>query len=260
MNNFRLYGRKPFKIAVLHGGPGAPGEMAPVARELAVNSGIIEPLQTAMTIAGQVEELRSVLINNADVPVILIGHSWGAWLAFIFTAHYPELTAKLILISSGPFEEKYAANIMATRLSRLDEKEKIEALSIIAALENPVVKDKNGLMERFGQLMVKADSYDPLPEDGESVKCDYAIYQKVWAEASELRHSGKLLEFGKQIRCPVIAIHGDYDPHPAAGVKAPLSQTLKDFRFILLEHCGHKPWVEKEARDEFYRTLTSQIE
>ncbi|MHA2061833.1 MAG: alpha/beta fold hydrolase, partial [Candidatus Sifarchaeia archaeon] len=34
MKNLRIYGNKPFNIAVLHGGPGAPGEMAPVAREL----------------------------------------------------------------------------------------------------------------------------------------------------------------------------------------------------------------------------------
>jgi pimeloyl-ACP methyl ester carboxylesterase len=259
MDKFRLYGQKPFKIAVLHGGPGAAGEMAPVARELAVNSGIIEPLQTAMSIDGQVEELHDTLKTNAELPVTLIGHSWGAWLGFIFAARYPALIARLILVSSGPFEDKYAVNIMATRLSRLDEKEKTKALSIIATLENPATKDKNTLLARFGRLMSKADSYDPLPEDGEFVECDFAIYQKVWAEASEMRHSGKLLKLGRKIKCPAVAIHGDYDPHPAAGIKEPLSQTIKNFHFILLEHCGHKPWVEKEARDEFYRILTSQI-
>ena len=259
MKNFRLYGKKPFKIAVLHGGPGAAGEMAPVARELAVNSGIIEPLQTAITIEGQVEELHHILKTNTELPVTLIGYSWGAWLGFIFTARYPALIAKLILVSSSPFEDKYAANIMATRLSRLDGNKITEALSIIATLENPVIKDKNTLLERFGQLMAQADSYDPLPEDSESVECDYVIYQNVSAEAGELRHSGKLLKFGRKIKCPVVALHGDYDPHPAAGVKEPLSQTITDFRFILLEHCGHKPWVEKEARDEFYAVLTKEI-
>lgn len=31
MNNIRVYGEPPYSVAVLHGGPGAPGEMAPVA-------------------------------------------------------------------------------------------------------------------------------------------------------------------------------------------------------------------------------------
>lgn len=42
----RTYGQAPFKGAVLHGGPGAPGEMAPVAKELARFCGVLEPLQT----------------------------------------------------------------------------------------------------------------------------------------------------------------------------------------------------------------------
>jgi pimeloyl-ACP methyl ester carboxylesterase len=50
---------------------------------------------------------------------------------------------------------------------------------------------------------------------------------------------------GKNIECPVVAIHGDYDPHPADGVRIPLSNVLKDFRFILLGKCGHVPWFER---------------
>ena len=58
----------------------------------------------------------------------------------------------------------------------------------------------------------------------------------------------------------IIAIHGDHDPQPAEGVQRPLSRIIKDFRFILLEKCGHKPWVERSARDRFYTILKSEIE
>jgi len=44
MQNFREYGKAPFKTAVIHGGPGGSGEMAPVARELSSTRGILEPL------------------------------------------------------------------------------------------------------------------------------------------------------------------------------------------------------------------------
>jgi pimeloyl-ACP methyl ester carboxylesterase len=56
----------------------------------------------------------------------------------------------------------------------------------------------------------------------------------------------------------VVAIHGDYDPHPFQGVKKPLSGILKDFRFILLKNCGHTPWIEKKAVNEFYRVLRAE--
>jgi pimeloyl-ACP methyl ester carboxylesterase len=81
----------------------------------------------------------------------------------------------------------------------------------------------------------------------------------VWKEASLLRQSGELLELGKKVRCPVIAIHGDYDPHPYEGVERPLSQILEDFRFILLKDCGHNPWLERHAKDNFYKILSGEI-
>ena len=104
------------------------------------------------------------------------------------------------------------------------------------------------------------DAFDPIAPKSEihqssGIECDTKVYQKVWKEAAELRRSGKLLEMGKNIQCPVVAIHGDYDPHPAEGVRVPLSAILKDFRLILLKNCGHKPWIERKARDELFRVL-----
>ena len=55
MENLRIYGRKPYAIAVVHGGPGAPGSIAPVARELSKDMGVLEPLQTKDSLEGQIE-------------------------------------------------------------------------------------------------------------------------------------------------------------------------------------------------------------
>jgi len=259
MRNLRKYGREPFNVVVIHGGPGAPGEMAPVARELSSVKGVLEPLQTAITIEGQVQELKAVLEHNGELPVTLIGFSWGALLSFIFAARYPSFVKKLILIGSGVYEERYAGDIMKTRLNRLCEEEKEETISIMEYLINPAIEDKSVLMARFGELISRADSYDPLPHENEILEYQYDIYQNVWEQARELRNSGKLLELGKLIRCPVLSIHGDYDPHLWAGVKKPLSRILKDFRFILLKKCGHYPWIERNVKDRFYYILRSEI-
>lgn len=89
MKNLRTYGTPPFNLAVIHGGPGAPGEMAPVAKELSSLGGVLEPLQTKATLEDQLRELRAILEENGALPVTLIGFSWGAMLSFIFTARYP---------------------------------------------------------------------------------------------------------------------------------------------------------------------------
>ena len=101
MNNVRKYGVSPFRIAVIHGRPGAAGEVEPIARKLSKMQGILEPIQTSKTFDGQIEELRLVLEQTATLPVVLIGHSWGAWLSYIVAAKYPSLVRKLIMIGSG---------------------------------------------------------------------------------------------------------------------------------------------------------------
>jgi pimeloyl-ACP methyl ester carboxylesterase len=259
--NLRKYGKPPFSIALLHGGPGAPGEMAPVARELSLDRGILEPLQTKSSIEEQVNELYCILTKNGDLPVILIGWSWGAMLGFIFTAKYPGMVKKLIIVGSAVFEQKYAGNIMKIRLSRLDKKERIEVLALMENLNDPLVEDKEKdiLMSRFGRLLFKADSYNPLPYRNEILENKYNIFRNVWQDAEGLRASGDLLKMGKQIRCPVVAIHGDYDPHPYQGVQKPLSRVVKDFHFILIKNCGHHPWFEHEANDKFYDILKKEL-
>lgn len=259
MENPRKYGRPPFKVVVVHGGPGAIGEMAPVAKELSLSYGVLEPLQTKAAIKEQIEELKTILENNGAWPVYLIGFSWGAWLSFIFASTYPSFVKKLILVSSGPFKEKYAKNIMKTRLSRMNGQDKKEMVFLSKALESQNAQEKNQAMARFGELMIKADAYAILPHLNEALECRYDIYQKVWPEADQLRNSGELLEMGRKIKCPVTVIHGDYDPHPYKGVKDPLSRVLKDFKFILLEKCGHDPWLERYAQDRFYDVLRKEI-
>jgi pimeloyl-ACP methyl ester carboxylesterase len=259
MINLRRYGGGPFHVAVIHGGPGAPGEMAPVARELSSLMGVLEPLQTKTTLEGQVREMKAVLEKNAALPVTLVGFSWGALLSFIFAARYPSFVRKLILVSSASYEEKYALNITQTRLSRLSETEREQALLLMQDLNDPSVADRNTPMARLGKLLSKADSHDSLPHDDEILECQYDVFQGVWEQASELRSSGKLLKLGKKIKCPVVAIHGDYDAHPAAGVKEPLSRVLKDFRFMMLEKCGHRPWLERSARERFYNILKEEV-
>lgn len=230
-----------------------------MAEKLSRTRGVLEPLQTEPTVAGQVAELKSVLQANGDPPIVLIGHSWGAMLGFIFAAMNPSLVKKLIMVGSGVYEDMYAPDIARTRFARLTEEERAKVDSLSRTLADPDGKDKDMRFAQLGELLSRADSYDPLAREPEVIEYRYDIFERTWTDAEEMRSSGELLALGKRIQCPVVAIHGDYDPHPAEGVKAPLSRVLKDFRFISLENCGHKPWVERRARDFFYEILENEL-
>ena len=144
-------------------------------------------------------------------------------------------------------------------LGRLSEDERREGLLLLVFLDYPAIRDRNTVLARLGHLFAKTDAYDAVTHDTEILEVQGEPYQRVWQEATQLRANGDLLKLGRRIRCPVVAIHGDYDPHPPEGVHEPLSTVLEDFRFVLLEHCGHVPWLERRARDEFFRILRNEL-
>ena len=260
MNAFRRYGRAPFTVAVVHGGPGAAGEMAPVARELSKNYGVLEPLQYSLSLEGQIQELASVLKEHCSVLVNLVGHSYGAILAYLLAGRFPELVKKLVMVGSVVLEDRYAQNIMAERRRRLSQQDDALLDSLLNQLDDSTDQgDKNRIFGDIGRLMAKADAYDSLPCTAEEIDVRHDVHDAVWPGVAALRKSGELVAFGRNICCPVVAIHGDYDPHPAEGVRRPLSAVIKDFRFVLLEKCGHTPWRERQARDSFFSLLKAEL-
>ncbi|MCP3968659.1 MAG: alpha/beta hydrolase [Lentisphaerae bacterium] len=259
MKDIRLHGDAPYDIAMLHGGPGANGEMYPVALELSDQFGIIEPLQHANSVEGQIEELREQLSRVTARAVCLIGFSWGAWLAILFTARYPAMVKKLILIGCGVLEAKYAAEIDAVRMQRLSETEKNELESLISLLKKNSDKEKKELFVKFGKLFSKTDSYKQLDVDNSKMDLHPEVFESVWPEGSELRKSGRLLGVVKKIKCSMTVIHGDSDPHSGALVKQSLSSAGIKFSFFELSRCGHKPWAEKYAKEKFFDLMRKEL-
>jgi pimeloyl-ACP methyl ester carboxylesterase len=255
MNNVRVYGTSPINVVVVHGGPGAKGDLQPLAQELSNIFGVLEPLQTLSSINELVEELRKQIVQHAIPPISLIGHSWGAWLSIIFSVKYPELVRKIILIGSAPFEESYAKDIMKTRLERLNQQDRTLAMS----LQTELLKASNKkILKQFGSLISKADTFDMLDYDYD-LEFNVEQFQIIWEEAKKLRSTRKLLEYTEYIKCPLFVIHGDFDPHPYQGVVKPLLKTVKDFNYKILQNCGHSPWKERIAHREFYNILQQEI-
>lgn len=260
MNDFRKYGEDSCKLVLVHGGPGAPGGMAPVAKVLSSRTGVLEPFQTKNSVAGQIEELKSQITNHADVPVTLLGWSWGAWLALFVAAEYPDLVSKLIMVSSGPLEAEYAKCILGRRLEKLTHDESEEAKSILEMLySDEIVQNRDGVLSRFGQLMTKADFYCEEPHENEVIETDSDIHKNVWEQAADMRKRGELLECISKLKCPLTVIHGKNDSHPFEGLKNPLDNSGRNYNMVILDKCGHYPWYEKYARDEFFSILLDEI-
>ena len=255
---YRKYGTEPLSVVLLHGGPAGWGEMAPVAHKIDTYCGVVEPFQRNRSIDGELGDLKSVVEKEVSGPVVVVGYSYGAWVGCLFAARFPHLVKKLILIGCPPFEEKDAENIMKTRLKRMSGAEVEELHALQHQLQEQEGVNKNAVLVRLAQLFQKVDSYDPST-DVEELVCDYSLHARIWKEAAELRRSGALLSSLSGILCPVTALHGEQDPHPAEAAFAPLSQRVSNFHGIILRECGHTPWIEKRARDRFFSLLRREI-
>lgn len=263
-DNLRAYGEPPYRVAVVHGGPGDAGGTAEVALALSPGRGVLEPLQTALSVAGQAEELAAALDAHGEPPVTLVGHSWGAWLVLLVAAARPDLVGKLILVSSGLLEERFVPVMHAARLARLTPGERREFDAAIATLEG-TDSAKDDAFARLALLSTKTDAFDPLP-GSHGLAASQAdrdaqarIYASVWPEAAQMRGDGRLRAAIESVTCPVVAIHGDSDPSPAEGVRAPLAAWLPRSRFHILERCGHTPWRERHARQAFFALLEEEL-
>ncbi len=258
----RKYGNEPFEVAVIHGGPAAFGSVACIAKELSKTFGVIEPIQSKYTISELLTELREQINSYTKKPITLIGHSWGAWLIVLFAKDYPDIVKQLVLVGSGPFKKEYVKRIMERRLKNLSEEEGKLFIKSLEQLNDKTFIEKDTTLSVLGQLAEKADNYNiiEIQEDTEdSFDTDGEMYASLWSQADELRSSGELFNSLKGLKCPVIVIQGEFDSHPVEGVAEPLREQEITFETHILPKCGHSPFNEKFAKEQFYKILCDTI-
>jgi len=256
----RHYGDLPYKVAVLHGGPGAPGYMMLVARELSKYAGIIEPMQSKDWVDGQIDELREQLKKYGEPPFILIGSSWGAVLALLTAARHEIEISKLILIGSAVYDAESSAGIEGRRLERLTQQQRDRYIELVNALQTAEGEQANKMMAEWAELFSSTDFYDPITTDLGVIETQHHINFKVWPEFAALRDKpGYLKSEFSTIDIPTVVIHGDHDPHPIDGIWPFLQSCIPDIKLHILKNCGHYPWVERHAKDRFYEILREEI-
>lgn len=255
----RKHGKDPYYIVVLHGGPGAAGSAFGLARLIAKEFGALEPMQSKYTIGELEEELMEQMEENCSGKVILVGHSWGAWLAGLFAERFPDKVEKVILIGCGPLDESYVSQIGERRKEKMSPGEAEEFDQILRQLGEKV-GEKDKYLRRLGEICDRADGYQEEKFLSDKAEVNGDLYEKVWKEAVGLRKSGKLLERFERISCSLVLIQGAVDPHPPEGVIQPLRDCNVDIKSYVLDKCGHTPWREKYAREEFLEVLFSELE
>ncbi len=252
----REYGSAGPTVVILHGGPGAAGYMAPVARALSRDFRVLEPLQRAsggepLTVARHVADLREVIRSRCGaVPPALVGHSWGAMLALACAAAHPGDSRCLALIGCGTFDPGSRSRLRERLERRMDEnlRRRISRLEI----DFPHPDER---LRAAGDLLLPAYSHDPMTDRLEVESCDARAHQESWADMLRLESEGIYPAAFKAISAPVLMLHGEVDPHPGGEVRASLQPHLPQLQYHESPRCGHYPWIEREVHEDFFSLL-----
>lgn len=253
-----VHGSPPYRIAVVHGGPGACGSLARMAEELSrrMNRGVLEPIQAAGTLEELTDELYGQLQTFSPAEqVSLVGHSWGGWLSVLCAAKYPRKVASLVLVGCAPFEDRYVPKILENRLGKLPLGERSCFTRLLEKLSSGASEGEIRQVEAFVE---RTDNVCLLPSERDSSGIFRGdVYASIWEQAADWRTRGLLVGKLEEIVCPVYVIHGQDDPHPLEGVVEPLSRRGVRYQVQVLKNCGHSPFREKDAHADFFLHLAS---
>ncbi len=247
-------------VVVVHGGPGAPGSAGLLAEALADPFHILEPWQRTssdapLTVARHIEDLAEVISRElpGETPA-LVGASWGAMLALAYTSVQPDCVSALALVGCGTFDRVARAQLTSTLADRTTKPLKDQIARLVTT-----VPDEN---DRASQVHVLSDplyTYDRAVREP-MVSVDLKGHTESWSDMIRLQDAGVYPAAFAAIRCPVLMLHGSYDPHPGALIRDGLSEFVPQLEYCELDRCGHSPWVEAHARDRFLSLLRTWLQ
>jgi pimeloyl-ACP methyl ester carboxylesterase len=260
----RTYGSSGPTVIVVHGGPGAPGSAAPLARGLAPWFRVLEPQQRGsagppLTVARHVADLHGLVESRCHgMRPALVGHSWGAMLALAYAAAHPGRPGPLVLIGCGTFDAAARERLRAVREERMDAvaRRRLERLQ-----DEHTEPDER--LRALGELILALDSYELDSDCREVERCDARAHLETWEDMLRLQEEGVYPAAFAAVDVPVLMIHGAHDPHPGRMIHAGLEAFMPRMEYYELQRCGHYPWLEKEAREAFFlvvrRWLTTHL-
>jgi pimeloyl-ACP methyl ester carboxylesterase len=233
--------------------------MAPVARRLAARCRVIEPFQRPsgpdhQTVALHVADMAELLETLGWDRTHLVGSSWGAMLALAFAAEVPARVESLVLVGCGTFDPVARARFRELRHARTTPPLQ-RRLDRANGLGDPA--ERLAAQARVMHLVYSHDADDDQTEPG---RVDPRANRETWDDMLRLQAEGVYPAAFQRIRAPVLMLHGSEDPHPGRMIFDSLRPYVADLTYHEWVECGHYPWLERAASEDFYDRLGRWIQ
>lgn len=244
------------RLVVLHGGPGAHHDyLLPQLLEFARDRDCLFYDQrgggssktddrSPITWQTHVSDLAILLKELEAGPLTLVGYSWGALLALLFTLEAAEgrqhpMPARLVLLDPAPLSRQWR-NEFEAEFARRQSSPSVEALRAELAASGLRETDPAAHKQRAFELSVAGYFADPArARDLTPFRVTGRVQQSVWESLSDFDLIPRL----RALRVPTLIVHGRQDPIPLASSEAAAEAMAAEHCW--LEDCGHVPYVEQ---------------
>lgn len=246
-------------LALCHGGPGLWDYFDPLAALLRNTFRVCRWDQRGCGRSGTaddygidvaIQDLQTIkVLCEVREPWVVLGHSWGAYLALLTALEHPESTRGLVYVSGtgSPtwWKKSGLKAYKAERERRLTPTQ--EARHHLLAEAD---RDWHEEVEyrRLSWLTDFADHEDPPSEleimTKTTLPINWAVNRRLGSE--QFYVDDGLLEACQRCPIPSLFIHGSRDPRSASGA-IQLADVMPNAQFVMIDGAGHFPWVERPA-------------
>jgi proline iminopeptidase len=204
------------------------------------------------------EDLEALRQELGGGPLRLAGHSWGANLALLYAATYPQGVDRLALVSMGPLSDEFGAVAGANLLKPLTTGEREQRAAWRAERQAALAAgDAERVKAAFlegAKLGMRGWFFSPeaAARFFELFSAGYAYEGRVAPNLLPTVREIPLLARLRRVAAPTLVLYGyqDFEPITQAYV---LRERVPQAELVFLNECGHVPWFEQPG--EFYRVL-----
>jgi proline iminopeptidase len=201
----------------------------------------MKALDQSLGLGAQIADIERIRQILGDNKLILIGHSWGGFLASLYAAEFPEHVEALILISPANTlvmpqpnaeEDLFAsvrAGLPAGQQAEYDQF--MDEYMNFNTLFQKSEADLVAMNEQFGKYYVQVVKTD-LPRQGRSGGW------MVWAQYISMGQRHDYRSSLKNVTAPVLVIHGADDLQSEAASRAYV-EAFPNAEFVVIENAGH---------------------
>lgn len=240
-------------VVLLHGGPGLSDYMDSLDNELASGFTVYRYQQRGLSpsttsgpfaVDAHVEDALAVLRAVTPEGAVVIGHSWGGYLALHMAAMRPDLMLGLVAVDglgavgdggmadmARLIEERLTPAAIA-RLKELEEREAAGSGTVEDALES--------LALTWGARFADPPNAPAMPPMNISLECN----AETWASLQDHLAAQTVAQLLPLVSIPTVFVLGAQSPIPPEHGLA-TAALIPGARAEVHEGCGHFPWIER---------------